>query len=106
MKRVFGHDVLRCHHCGRPRQVIARITQAGVIRRIRLHLGLPADPPGLAPARSSPQRRIALFGGLEPSPHHRGLGRNSARHGHAPQRSDGTRRSAPAAGGVGLRARP
>ena len=55
MKRVFGHDVLRRHHCDNPRQVIALITEASVIRRILVHLGLPADPPRLAPARSPPQ---------------------------------------------------
>jgi hypothetical protein len=55
MKRVFGHDVLRCHHCGNRRQVIALITEASVIRRILVHLGLPADPPRMAPARSPPE---------------------------------------------------
>ena len=55
MKRVFDVDVLRCHHCGNPRQVIALITQPNVIRRILEHLGLDADPPPLAPARAPPQ---------------------------------------------------
>ena len=54
MKRVFGHDVLRCHHCGNRRQIIALITEPSVIRRILEHLGLPAELPLLAPARPPP----------------------------------------------------
>ena len=55
MKRVFAIDVLRCHHCGSRRQVIALITLPSIIRRILEHLGLPADPPIVAPARPPPQ---------------------------------------------------
>ena len=55
MKRVFAEDVLRCAHCGGRRRIIALITQADVICRILEHLGLPADPPPLAPARAPPQ---------------------------------------------------
>ncbi len=58
MKRVFGTDVLRCHRCRNRRQIVALITQPDVIRRILEHLGLPADPPSLAPARSPPQTAI------------------------------------------------
>lgn len=54
MKRVFGHDVLRCHNCPSQRQVIALITKLSVIRRILLHVGLPAELPPLAPARPPP----------------------------------------------------
>jgi hypothetical protein len=54
MKRVFGHDVLRCHNCGSQRQLIALITERSVIRRILLHVGLPPEPPPLAPARPPP----------------------------------------------------
>jgi len=54
MKRVFGHDVLRCHHCGNRRQVIALITEASVIRRILQHLGLPTELPPFEPARPPP----------------------------------------------------
>jgi len=54
MKRVFGHDVLRCHHCGNRRQIIALITEASVIRRILQHLGLPTELPPLEPARPPP----------------------------------------------------
>jgi hypothetical protein len=59
MKRVFSLDVLRCHACGNRRQMIALITQPEVIRRILVHLGLPPDPPPLAPARSPPQLALA-----------------------------------------------
>ena len=55
MKRVFAYDVLRCHHDGNRRQVIARITEACVIRRIFVYLGLPKGPPPLAPPRLPPE---------------------------------------------------
>jgi len=55
MLRVFAIDVLRCDSCGSRRQIIATITQRDVIQRILSHLGLPADPPRVAPARAPPQ---------------------------------------------------
>lgn len=55
MRRVFAIDVLRCHACGSRRRIIALITQQGIVRRILEHLGLPADPPPVAPARVPPQ---------------------------------------------------
>ncbi len=55
MRRVFDVDVLRCAHCGSRRRLIALIAEPEVIRRILFHLGIPADPPRLAPARSPPE---------------------------------------------------
>lgn len=55
MRRVFDVDVLRCTSCGSHRRLIALITQPELIRRILSHLGIPADPPLLAAARSPPE---------------------------------------------------
>ena len=52
LKRVFEIDVLACPRCGARRELIATITDGPVARRILEHLGLPADPPPLAPART------------------------------------------------------
>jgi len=50
LKRVFAVDLSRCPHCGGPLQVIALITEPGVISRLLEHLGLegrvqPRAPP-------------------------------------------------------------
>ena len=49
LKRVFAVDVSRCPHGGGERQVIAVITDPGVMSRILEHLGLagPAQPRAL-----------------------------------------------------------
>lgn len=54
MKRGLGLDVLRCEHCGGRREVLALITDPKVIRRILVHLGLPAEAPAIRPARAPP----------------------------------------------------
>ena len=50
LKRVFAVDLSRCPHCGGELQVIAVITEPGVISRILEHMGLdgrvqPRAPP-------------------------------------------------------------
>jgi hypothetical protein len=40
LKRVFAIDLSRCPHCGGQLQVIALITDPGVISRILEHMGL------------------------------------------------------------------
>jgi hypothetical protein len=57
LRRVFAVDVLRCELCGGRRELIAQITQAGVVRAILTSLGLPTEVPVLHPARGPP----ALF---------------------------------------------
>ena len=52
LKRVFALDVLRCADCGGRRVMIATITAADPIQRILTHLGLAAQPPPIAPART------------------------------------------------------
>ena len=54
MRRVFKLDVLECPFCKGRRKLIALITDAPVIRAILDCLGLPSDPPGLAPTRWPP----------------------------------------------------
>jgi hypothetical protein len=48
-------DVLTCPHCGGPRQFLAAIFDQDAIRKILTHLGLPTEPPTLAPARAPPE---------------------------------------------------
>jgi len=55
LKRVFAIDVLTCPHCGGPRKLIALINDGFVVRKILTHLGLPAEPPPMAPARAPPE---------------------------------------------------
>jgi len=45
LKRVFAVDLSRCPNCGGQLQVIALITDAGVISRILEHMGLERAPP-------------------------------------------------------------
>jgi hypothetical protein len=58
-KRVFAIDVLTCPHCGGPRELIALIHDGLVVRKILTHLGLPTEPPPLAPARAPPEPDFA-----------------------------------------------
>jgi hypothetical protein len=55
MRRGLDLDVLQCPNCGARMGFVAAILLSSTIRRILCHLGLPADPVGLAPARSPPQ---------------------------------------------------
>jgi len=54
LRRAFFLVVLRCPACGGRRRILAAITQAAVIRGILESLGLPAEPPVVAPARGPP----------------------------------------------------
>jgi hypothetical protein len=55
LRRVFEIDVLTCPTCGSRRRLVALISDPPVVRKILRHLGLPAEPPVLAPPRSPPQ---------------------------------------------------
>jgi hypothetical protein len=61
LRRVYRQDVLACV-CGGRLRVLAFLTDPSVIRAILLHLGLPAMPPPIAPARGPPQAEMD-FGG-------------------------------------------
>ncbi len=54
MLRVSAKDVLASLRCGSRRHMLAAITDGLVIRRILMHLGLPTEPPPVAPARGPP----------------------------------------------------
>ncbi len=58
MQRVFKVDVLVCEHCGGRRRVLTFLTDPPVLRAILEHLGLPADPPTVAPARPPPEPEL------------------------------------------------
>jgi hypothetical protein len=51
LQRVSTIDVLTCSLCGGHRKLIALISNGPVVRRILDRLGLPTEPPDLAPAR-------------------------------------------------------
>jgi hypothetical protein len=55
MRRGLEIDVLQCPDCGGRMRFVAAIMLSSSIRRILRHLGLPADPVGLAPARAPPE---------------------------------------------------
>ena len=59
LKRVFAIDVLTCPHCGGPRKLVALINDGPVVKKILEHLGLPTEPPELAPARAPPEPDFA-----------------------------------------------
>jgi len=46
-------------HCGGLRELIAFLTDGLVVRKILEHLGLPTEPPRLAPARAPPEFEFA-----------------------------------------------
>ena len=58
MQRVFEIEVLVCDHCGGRRRVLTFLTDPPVLRAILEHLGLPADPPPVAPARPPPEPEL------------------------------------------------
>jgi hypothetical protein len=53
LRRVFHVDVFLCE-CGGQRRLLAAILDPDPIRRILLHLRLPADPPDVASAKPPP----------------------------------------------------
>lgn len=59
LERVFAIDVLTCPNCGGPRKLIALINDELVVRKILAHLGLPTEPPPMAPARAPPEPEFA-----------------------------------------------
>ena len=49
--RVFYLDALACPRCATPMVVLAFLSEPDVVRKILLHLELPADLPPTMPAR-------------------------------------------------------
>ena len=60
LKRVFRLDVSTCPDCGGKLKVIASIMERNVIKEILSHLGFDTEPPGICPARPSPQAEFAF----------------------------------------------
>jgi hypothetical protein len=58
LKRVFHNDLLVCEKCNGKRKVIAFVTERQPIQEILTHLGLPTEPPNIAPARAPPQTEM------------------------------------------------
>jgi hypothetical protein len=55
MRRDLEIELLECPDCGSRMRFVAAIMLSTAIRRILHHLGLPADPVELAPARAPPE---------------------------------------------------
>ncbi len=55
LKRTFDFDVFACVRCGGRRRVLAYVNEAGGVRAILKHLGLPTAGVSLAPAQESIQ---------------------------------------------------
>jgi len=51
LRRVLDVDALACPRCSTPMIILAFLNDPPVVRKILLHLGLPAELPVLAPAR-------------------------------------------------------
>ena len=61
-KRVVRLDVLVCHHCGGPRELLAAILERDAIRNVLAHLGIATEPPPtVAPARPPASHDDLLF---------------------------------------------
>ena len=58
LARVFAVDITLCPRCGGRMQWIAAVTDPDSIRTYLTGVGLPADPPVMAPARPPPQPEL------------------------------------------------
>ena len=54
MRRAYGFDLLKCPRCGARMRFVASILRSSELRRILGHLGLPAEPLPVRPARPPP----------------------------------------------------
>jgi hypothetical protein len=54
LARIFSVDACQCE-CGGRMKIVAAVTDPASVRRYLKGVGLPADPPLIAPARASPQ---------------------------------------------------
>jgi hypothetical protein len=60
LRRVYLLDVLTCPNCKGGRRLLAFITDPAAISKILAHLGLPTEPPSVAPARPPPAQALPL----------------------------------------------
>lgn len=61
LNRVFNIDITECQFCRGEVKVVAAILERRAIEKILNHLGLPADPPVIHPARPPPQASFDDF---------------------------------------------
>ena len=54
LARIYESAPLACPQCGADMRIIAFMTDDVSVRRILTHIGEPADPPRIAPARGPP----------------------------------------------------
>ena len=54
LARLFESLPLTCPNCGADMRIVAFITEAAPVERILTHIGEPAQPPPIAPARGPP----------------------------------------------------
>lgn len=57
LARIYAMLPLICPPCGSPMPLIAAVTAREPVRRILRHLGEPALPPPISPARSPPEEQ-------------------------------------------------
>ena len=60
LARLFESLPLTCTHCGADMRIVAFITETTPVQRILNHIGEPAQPPPIAPARGPPAWDDAL----------------------------------------------
>jgi hypothetical protein len=58
LARVFLADPEKCPHCGARMQCVAALTDPDSIRTYLTGVGLPAEPPPIAPPRPPPQQEL------------------------------------------------
>ena len=63
LARVFSIDVSTCDRCGGRMRVIAALTEPASIRRYLQGVGLPHQPPPIAPPRPPPQTELEFSAG-------------------------------------------
>jgi hypothetical protein len=54
LARLFASLPLVCPNCGADMRIIAFVTETAPVRRILKHVGEPAEPPQISPARGPP----------------------------------------------------
>ena len=59
--RIYEAFPLICPQCGGELKIVAFLTEADPIQRFLIHMGEPATPPRIAPARAPPEWLEADF---------------------------------------------
>jgi hypothetical protein len=77
LARLFASRPLTCPHCGAAMRIVAFLTETAPVQRILNHIGEPAQPPPIGPARGPPAWDDALADGVpdgdaraQPEPEH------------------------------------